>query len=422
MPRRRNFPKPTIHGCVDLRLAVVSPFVDRRHGTERALVELLDRLAHDEHCEIHLYSQRVEDLALAHPGVTRSQGSGAIIWHKIPSIPGPHLLRFLAWLFLNSLSRAWDRWINGLQFDLVLSPGINCLDADVVIVHALLHRLRELANEEDLDARPSLLRRLHRRTYYAFLAGLERLIYTNPKVSLAAVSPRTAALLGKYFHREDITVVPNGVDTAQFSPSARLALRAEARMRRGFQESDFVLLLLGNDWRTKGLETVLRAMSSLRDLPVLVIAAGDDSPDSFRETARSLGVLERCRFERPRADVLDFYAAADLYVSPSQEDSFGMPVAEAMACGLPAITSIFAGVSSLLHDGVDSLILRDPHDAKTLATMIRALYQEAEWRNRMGQAATKASREWTWDRNAADVWKLLNDAAGKKLARTVQEP
>jgi len=407
-----------------LRLAVVSPFVDRRHGTERALAELLDRLAHDEHCEIHLYSQRVEDLALAHPGVTRPQGSGAIIWHKVRSIPGPHLLRFLAWLFLNSLSRAWDRWIHGLRFDLVLSPGINCLDADVVIVHALFLRLRELANEEDLGAaRPSFLRRLHRRTYYAFLAGLERLIYTNPRrVSLAAVSPRTAALLGKYFHREDITVVPNGVDTAQFSPSARLALRAEARMRRGFQESDFVLLLLGNDWRTKGLETVLRAMSSLRDLPVLVIAAGDDSPDSFRETARSLGVLERCRFERPRADVLDFYAAADLYVSPSQEDSFGMPVAEAMACGLPAITSIFAGVSSFLHDGVDSLILRDPHDAKTLATMILSLYRRAEWRSRLGQAAVKASLEWTWARNAAEVWELLRIAAVKKGALPARKP
>jgi len=146
-----------------------------------------------------------------------------------------------------------------------------------------------------------------------------------------------------------------------------------------------------------------------------VIAAGDDSPESSRETARFLGISGRCRFEPSREDILDFYAAADLYVSPSQEDSFGLPVAEAMACGLPAITSIFAGVSSLLHDGVDSLILRDPHDAKTLATMIRTLYQKAEWRSRMGQAAAKASLEWTWDRSAAAVWELLKDAAAKRF-------
>src|SRR5258706_11346412 len=410
-------------GCADLRFAVVSPFVDRRHGTERALAEVLERLARQEHCEIHLYAHAVERLAVAAAHGHDPADSGAIIWHKVPSSPGPQLLQFLSWFFLNSICRAGDRWVDGLRFDLVVSPGINCLDADVVIVHALFHRLQELAlRERPNSAKSHFLRSLHQRAYYSLLAGLERLIYAIPKVSLAAVSHRTAKLLANYFHRDDVRVLPNGVDTAQFSPSARLALRAEARRRRAIYETDFVLLLIGNDWRVKGLETVLRAMSYLRGLPFLVIAAGDDSPSPFSQIAKSLGISERCRFEPSREDVLDFYAAADLYVSTSEEDSFGMPVAEAMACGLPAITSIFAGVSSLLHDGVDSLILRDPRDAKTLATMIRALYQEAEWRSRMGQAATKASREWTWDRNAADVWELLNDAAGKKTSRAVQEP
>ena len=398
-----------------MRLAVVSPFVDRRHGTERALAELLGRLAGQHHCEIHLYSQRVEGLALAQTGAASPQQSGSILWHKVPSVPGPHLLQFLAWLFLNSFCRAWDGLVHGLRFDLVLSPGINCLDADVILVHALFHRLRELARKENRPSpSPGFLQQIHRRAYYSLLAGLEHRIYSDPKVSLAAVSQRTATLLHDYFCRQDVRVVPNGVDTSHFSPSARLARRPEARLRRKFQETDFVLLLIGNDWRVKGLETVLRAVSAFRDLPILLIAAGDDSPESFRETAKSLGILERCRFEPSREDVLDFYAAADFYVSPSREDSFGLPVAEAMACGLPAITSMFAGVSFLLHDGVDSLILRDPHDAKTLATMIRTLYQKAEWRSRMGQAAAKASLEWTWDRNAADIWDLMKDSAARK--------
>ena len=406
-----------------MRLAVVSPFVDRRNGTERALAEVLERLARNEHCEVHLYAQRVKDLVLAPPRVAPSQDSGAIIWHKVPALPGPHLLQFLSWLLLNSICRAWDQRIHGLRFDLVLSPGINCLAADVVIVHALFRRLQELANEESHDsAGPQFLRRLHRRAYYALLAGLERRVYADPRVSLAAVSQRTAALLADYFHRHDVRVIPNGVDTAQFSPPARLALRAEARRRRAIHETDFVLLLIGNDWRVKGLETVLRALSALRELPLLVIAAGDDSPNPFFEIAMSLGISGRCRFEPSRQDVLDFYAAADLYVSPSYEDSFGLPVAEAMACGLPAITSIFAGVSSLLHDGVDGFILRDPRDAKTLATMIRTLYERAEWRGRMGQAAAKTALQWNWDRNAADVWQLLKDTAGKKLPRSVQRP
>jgi UDP-glucose:(heptosyl)LPS alpha-1,3-glucosyltransferase len=398
-----------------VHLAAVSPFVDRRHGTERALAELLERLARKKGCEIHLYAQRVAGLALAQPAAARSQNSGAIIWHKVPSIRGPHLVQFLAWLLLNSLCRKWDRAIHGLRFDLVISPGINCLDADLVIVHALFHRLRELAREEPADsAKPGVLRRFHRRAYYALLARMERRIYADPDVFLAAVSKRTAALLKEYFHRENVAVIPNGVDTAQFSPSARLARRSEARLRRKLQESDFVLLLIGNDWRVKGLETVLRAVGSLRDLPILVIAAGDDSPDSFRELARSLGILERCRFEPSREDVLDFYAAADLYVSPSREDSFGLPVAEAIACGLPVITSRFAGISELIQNGVDGFVLRDPHDEKELATLFERLFRDQEIRQHIGKAAVQTAMHCSWDDNCDAVWGLLKEAVRKK--------
>jgi len=102
-------------------------------------------------------------------------------------------------------------------------------------------------------------------------------------------------------------------------------------------------------------------------LPFHVIAAGDDSPQSFRETAKALGISERSRFEPSREDVLDFYAAADLYVSPTGENSFGLPIAEAMACGLPIITSMHAGVAHSMRDGMDgsvfpnSMIFRSSH-------------------------------------------------------------
>src|SRR5215831_18785949 len=102
------------HGCADLRLAVVSPFVDRRHGTERSLAELLERLARDYHCEIHLYSQRVENLAIGRSSALGPQERGEVIWHKVPAIPGPHLVQFVFWLFLNTFLRRWDRAIRGL--------------------------------------------------------------------------------------------------------------------------------------------------------------------------------------------------------------------------------------------------------------------------------------------------------------------
>jgi UDP-glucose:(heptosyl)LPS alpha-1,3-glucosyltransferase len=407
------------HGCADLRLAVVSPFVDRGHGTERALAELLERLAREMGFEIHLYAQRVAGLTLHRSGTPVTPNSGAILWHKIPSVPGPHLLKFFCWLMLNSLGRAWDRRVHHLQCDLLLSPGVNCFDADVIIVHALFMRLRQLANDDDGGRSwTGLLRHLHRRTYYALLTTLERRIYSNRKVTLAAVSQRTAKLLGDFFHRMDVQVIPNGVDTAQFSPVKRLALRAAARQRRDFREQDFVLLLIGNDWRVKGLDTVLNSMASAGDLPIHLLVAGDDSRDVFRQRAEDLGISQRCHFELPRPDVLDFYAAADVYVSPSREDSFALPVAEAMACGLPAITSACAGVAELINDGVNGFILRNPQDEQDLARLLAELYRDSAQRQRVAEAAAKLALEWDWDRNTAAVLKLLTQAADQKNRST----
>jgi glycosyltransferase involved in cell wall biosynthesis len=404
-----------------LRLAVVSPFVDRRHGTERALAELLERLAHDYGCEIHLYAQRVEDLRLSDPQWARSTESGAIFWHKVPSIPGPHVAQFLAWMFLNGFLRWWHRTLGDASHDLVLSPGINCLRPDVVIVHALFHRLNELAGEENQDraAHAGFLRRAHRRVYYGLLTALERRIYTDPKVTLAAVSKRTAGLLRRYFHREDVRVIPNGVDTEQFSVAARLARREVARQRRGFRDEDFVLLLIGNDWRNKGLTSILEAMPALPALPIRLLVAGNDNAEPFRALATPLGLQDLCRWERSSPDVLDFYAAADVYVSPSREDSFGLPVAEAMACGLPVITSVFAGVADYLHDGVDGFVLQDPKDVESLSRLIQLLYSDADIKARMGSAAARTVLGWKWDRNSEAVSRVLADLSVRGKATRV---
>lgn len=401
-----------------MRLAVVSPFVDRRHGTERAVAELVERLARDYHCEVHLYSQHVEAVAIGHPP-SASEQRGGITWHKVPAIPGPQLLQFVFWLFLNSLCRAFDRRTKGLPFDLVLSPGINCLDADVILVHALFHRLRELAKDDEVNplAVSGLFRRLHRRAYYSLLAWLERRIYTHSKVSLAAVSQRTAALLHQYFHRENVRVIANGVGALEFSPARRLELRARVRGRYKFHETDFVLLLIGNDWRNKGLSTVFAAMAACPEIFLRLLIAGHDATaHSFQEGARNLGLGGKCRWETTFVDAMDLYAAADLYVSPSYEDSFGLPVLEAMACGLPVITSVNAGVSQCITENVDGFVLDNPADSMALARHLENLHGHPDLRLRIGENARRTAEAYTWERNAATVWEVLSEVAGKKHA------
>jgi glycosyltransferase involved in cell wall biosynthesis len=399
-----------------LRIAVVSPFVDRRHGTERALAELLERLSGKYGCEIHLFAQRVENLSVRRPGSSRRPKANVIFWHKVPRCFGPHALQFICWILFNTLIRFRLRMFSGYDFALVLSPGINCLDADLVIVHAVFQRLRELAvaTVPKGSGRKGNLRSLHRRAYYAMVAALERRVYRDKSVSLAAVSLHTAQLMQKYFQRTDVCVIPNGVDTAQFSSEARVAARAEARRRRGYRDTDFVLLLIGNDWRVKGLPTLLEAMAARQGLPMRLMVVGDDELSEYVALAKSLGVLKRCRWEQTSADVLDFYAAADVYVSPSREDSFGLPVAEAMACGLPAVTSSQAGVATLIQHSKDGFVLQDPEDVEGLASILEHLHLDDALRSRVGAAAEAATQDWTWDRNAAAVWEVLNKALAEK--------
>jgi UDP-glucose:(heptosyl)LPS alpha-1,3-glucosyltransferase len=392
-------------------LAVVSPFVDRRHGTERALSELLERLARNYRCEIHLYSERVEGLTLDDPAAPpRGNDTGAIFWHRVPSLPGPHLLRFTGWMFLNGVVRWRHRFFRHLPFDLVLSPGINCRSADVILVHALFQRLGELSvlDGEEKAPRLGFWRDLHRRWYYRLLTALERRSYSNRNVSLVAVSVRTADLLKQYFQREDALVVPNGVDTAEFSVSQRLARRDQARKGRNLQPSDCVLLLIGNDWRVKGLPAILAAMAAIPSSKFHLLIAGGDAAAAFRNTAERMAVNTRCHWEPPATDVMDLYAAADVYVSPTLEDSFALPVAEAMACGLPVITSAFAGVAAQIQNEEDGFVLGDPRDAQGLARLLERLAGDPEFSRRIGEAAARKARDWTWDRNAAAVYELLN--------------
>jgi glycosyltransferase involved in cell wall biosynthesis len=363
-----------------------------------------------------LYSERVKELALGDALTSRRDATGAILWRRVPSFRGPHIMQFALWVAMNGWARWRERLFRGASFDLVVSPGINCLDADVVIVHALFHRLREMSRTEGGEdgERVGFLRNLHRRAYYALVGALERRVYGNRRVALVAVSGRTADLLTRYFRREDVRVVPNGVDVREFCVSRRLQRREAARTRRGFRKADLVLLLIGNDWRAKGLPAILAAMAEVPDLPLQLLVAGNDVPEGFREMAKRLGVLERCRWESTRDDVIDFYAAADVYVSPSREDSFGLPVAEAMACGLAVISSAFAGVSELIHNGVDGFVLRNPEDTSALAKLIERLHRDADLRHLIGEAAARTAQEWTWERHAAGVWEVLKEATAKK--------
>ena len=395
-----------------MRLAVISPFLDRQHGTELCITEQIERLARKDHWSIELYSQKISQLNGVRLASTVSPNEPGIIrWHQVSSIPGPHLLKYLWWFFANYWQRRRDRLSGRVRPDLVYSPGINCPDADVIVVHIVFHEFyRRVRSELALHRLPVLIwpRVVHRKLYYKLVMFLERKIYSNPRVRLVAVSSLVAAQLKSHFQREDVTVIPNAVDTLRFTVEARMEKRDASRQSLSYGERDFVLLLIGNDWTNKGLDTLLRAIALLKDLPLRVLVVGSDEPNFYRRLVDQLALQDRVRFERPSLDVVSFYAAADLYVGPSLGDSFGLPILEAMACGLPVIASPNAGASEMLRDAETGFILRDPQDQVELASLIRRIQAEDTLRLSMGAVASNyVMTNCSWDDNAEKTRQLL---------------
>jgi glycosyltransferase involved in cell wall biosynthesis len=87
-----------------------------------------------------------------------------------------------------------------------------------------------------------------------------------------------------------------------------------------------------------------------------------------------------------------------------------------MACGLPVIVSSANGTSEIITNGMDGLVLEDPRDDKTLASMIRRLYEDQELCERLGQNATSTARRYTWERNALEIRAIFEKVLREKQA------
>jgi glycosyltransferase involved in cell wall biosynthesis len=392
-------------GTSGRRIAVVSPFVDKRHGTERRVAECISRLA-DEN-EFHIYSNRIEDV-----------DSASIVWHRIPAMPGPHLLSYLWWFTANHIWRWRDRHFRGLAPDLVYSPGINCFDADAVTVHVVFTEFcKQMRAELQFRTTPVRFwpRLAHRRLYYRLIQFLESRIYRDPALTIGSVSKKVVGELRSNFGRkESIRVIYQGIDHTVFNPEERAVRRPQMRRHFALVEGDFVLLLIGNGWRNKGLLCVLSALNRLPDITWKLLVVGEDDKAPYASVIERQGMQDRVIFLKPAADVLQFYAAADVYLGPSLYDSFAQPPVEAMACGLPVITSRTNGGSEIMADGVDGLVMRDAESDEELARFIRRLYDEPNLRQRMSEMAAEKARHFSWEDNSGEMRELFEEAKRRK--------
>lgn len=216
--------------------------------------------------------------------------------------------------------------------------------------------------------------------------------------NLFACSRFNAAQIRHRTGREPV-VLPNGVNVTRFAPRDP---NPDVLAEIGVQPGEKVLFSACRLIGLKGLDFALRAAAMLeqRGLRVRFVLAGDGpARNELEELARDLGREDRTVFlgNRPNERLPDYYAAADVAVYPSVADeTFGIAMGEALACGVPVVSTQVGGIPDVVIEGTG--LLTQPADSSALTDALETLLTDDNRRAAMGRAGRKwiaGHRSWT---------------------------
>lgn len=271
-------------------------------------------------------------------------------------------------------------------------------DADVVHLHFpyppgevayLLSGSRApavISYHSDIVRQKSLLR-LYRPVLWRVLNRVDCILPTSPRYV------ETSPVLRRY--RDKCRVVPLGVDVGRFA-AASTSRVAELRDRLSNPPTDHLLLSVGRLRYYKGLDTLICALPDLPTARAVIVGTGPMESE-WRELAQAQGVGERVTFagDVPDVDLVNYFHAADVYVLPAnaRAEAYGIALVEAMAAGLPCVTTeVGTGTSWVVQDGVTGIVV-PPHNPAAMARAVAGLLEDPDRRRIMARAAAQRARQ-----------------------------
>lgn len=357
-------------------------------GGERFTDEFLRRLARGNH-ELHLVCQEWRD-----------DVAGVVI-HRVPPIPGGSVLRILGYALLA------PRRARSLGVRLIYSFE-RTVEQDIYRAGEGCHR-QWLALRRRHLPRGAVVSRL--RILHALILWLERRICLGGASRLVVANSR---MVEQDFRRHysplsaDIVLVRNGADLQRFHPDIRAARRSAARRQLGLGPEQLTLLTIGSGFDRKGAFLVVRALGYLRrraGLTPIWLLAGKGSEARLGRVAAQEVVAEQLRVLGSVEDVRSLYAAADVFVLPSVYDPASNATLEALAMGIPVVTTTTNGSAELVEPGKSAWLLDDPSDFRGLADLLQEA-TDPRARQSIGEAGRRAVEPWTWERHLDEVLTL----------------
>lgn len=220
-----------------------------------------------------------------------------------------------------------------------------------------------------------------------------------------------------------IHVIPNGVDLDRFNVDIQ---KRKVRKELGIEEDEFLILAVGRNHPKKGFDYLIQAMALLRSqtqqrFRLAIVGRGTEELRSAieREGVRDLVITipppslssndPQAMLELPDLRLLSFYKTADVFVTPSLIEGFGIVTIEAMAAGLPIVATKVAGTEDIIHDGKEGILV-EAGSPEALANAFHMLLENRSLREKMARNARLNVKEYDW-KNIAQKYSDVYDIA-----------
>lgn len=373
-----------------MKIAIVRKKYNPFGGAERYLNLLSAHLVREGH-EVHVFANQWP--------TTENNG---VIFHRIPMIGGLSLLK--VWSF------AIAAWVVLRRFDAdIIFSNERLFSQDILRTSDGVHRtwLRIRMKHSSLVRKLSfIINPLHLSVRF-----LDWYIF-NRRAFKKIIAPsefikRDILKEYKQVHPEDIRVIYNGVDLDRFRPENKSKYRDMTCKELGITKYDMLLLFIGTGFERKGLRY---AIESLQYLPANTFLAviGKGRTLFYKTLAKEMGVQERVKFLGPVEGVERYYAAADLLVAPALYEPMANVILEALAAGIPVVTSRDCGNAEVVTEGDDGWIVNDPADPREISLRIKTAMEKAGDQE-MERRTRKKAEQFTIQRTIGEIMEILID-------------
>jgi UDP-glucose:(heptosyl)LPS alpha-1,3-glucosyltransferase len=321
-------------------------------------------------------------------------------------------------------ARASAEALEGADYDCTVG-FINTYAHDVIIPQGGVHRGSLRANSmrfaNPIARRLYVLGKLLNPNFWTYRAIEHKQYAPKRQARVIAVSTMVKGHVQELEHvpSQRIHVVPNAIDPARVKVAQPSAVRCGFRNRLGLEPGDIVGLFVGHNYALKGLEPLIRGLAARRRegaRPIHALVCGGGKSAAYRRLADRLGVAEFVHFLGFHDDVRECYWSSDFFVLPTYYDPCSLVVLEALACGLPVITTACNGASELMTDGRQGFVLTAPDAEGELVAALDHMTDD-DRRRAMAAEAETLGRAQTFDKHVEALLKVFREVAAEKSRR-----